>query len=236
MLDRLPAGLERYRYPADLPKVAAKGGPQCTGLPDLPSGDNRPFVVADTGANPWQYGNQGIVLNSDALKQWLFGTDRRTATQHRADRATRMRRTLRPTIVKFGVFGVVMALLTASCSSSSASTEPVPRPAIPRCSPTCPASRRRFGARRRHSRRHRRQRHAAAGQDGRGDVRRRPRRRAHHRHHGGGALPQPGRRPLPRTRRRARDRRESCRRAHRSHSTAPSRRWTSTSCSAGSNP
>jgi len=32
-----------------------------------------PFVVADTGANPWQYGNQGILLNSDALKQFLYG-------------------------------------------------------------------------------------------------------------------------------------------------------------------
>ncbi len=32
-----------------------------------------PFVVADIGANPAQYGNQGILLNSDGLKNWLFG-------------------------------------------------------------------------------------------------------------------------------------------------------------------
>jgi phospholipid/cholesterol/gamma-HCH transport system substrate-binding protein len=32
-----------------------------------------PTIVADTGANPYEYGNQGILLNSDALKQWLFG-------------------------------------------------------------------------------------------------------------------------------------------------------------------
>jgi hypothetical protein len=32
-----------------------------------------PFLVTDDGANPWQYGNQGIVLNSDGLKQFLFG-------------------------------------------------------------------------------------------------------------------------------------------------------------------
>ena len=32
-----------------------------------------PYVVADIGANPWRYGNQGILLNSDGLKQLLFG-------------------------------------------------------------------------------------------------------------------------------------------------------------------
>jgi phospholipid/cholesterol/gamma-HCH transport system substrate-binding protein len=66
-------GIERYRYPADLPTVAAKGGPQCTDLPAGPMGERPPFVVTDVGANPAQYGNQGILLNSDALKQLLFG-------------------------------------------------------------------------------------------------------------------------------------------------------------------
>jgi virulence factor Mce-like protein len=66
-------GQERYRYPGDLPKVAAKGGPQCHGLPRLGYGQRPPFVVADVGANPWKYGNQGLVLNADGLKQWLFG-------------------------------------------------------------------------------------------------------------------------------------------------------------------
>ena len=66
-------GRERYRYPSDLPKVAATGGPQCTDLPNVPFGATPPFVVADTGANPAQYGNQGILLNSDGLKQLLFG-------------------------------------------------------------------------------------------------------------------------------------------------------------------
>ena len=32
-----------------------------------------PFVVSDIGANQAQYGNQGILLNSDGLKQALFG-------------------------------------------------------------------------------------------------------------------------------------------------------------------
>ncbi|WP_431232152.1 MCE family protein [Mycolicibacterium psychrotolerans] len=66
-------GRERYRYPANLPKVAATGGPQCTDLPKVPFETSPPFVVADIGANPAQYGNQGILLNSDGLKQALFG-------------------------------------------------------------------------------------------------------------------------------------------------------------------
>ena len=66
-------GIERYRYPANLPKVAAKGGPECMGLPYIGFGNRSKYLVTDTGANPWQYGNQGIVLNSDGLKQLLFG-------------------------------------------------------------------------------------------------------------------------------------------------------------------
>ncbi|MGB8386287.1 MCE family protein, partial [Mycobacterium sp.] len=71
----LPFPPERYRYPHDLPKVAATGGPHCAdmGLPNLPFEGRPPFLVADVGANPWQYGNQGILLNSDALKQLLYG-------------------------------------------------------------------------------------------------------------------------------------------------------------------
>ncbi|WP_197380301.1 MCE family protein [Mycolicibacterium mengxianglii] len=66
-------GIERYRYPSGLPKVAASGGPQCMSLPRVPFGTRVPYLVTDTGANPWQYGNQGILLNSDGLKQMLFG-------------------------------------------------------------------------------------------------------------------------------------------------------------------
>ncbi|MBB3603686.1 virulence factor Mce-like protein [Mycolicibacterium sp. BK556] len=66
-------GRERYRYPANLPKVAASGGPQCTDMPKVPFETSPPFVVSDIGANPAQYGNQGILLNSDGLKQALFG-------------------------------------------------------------------------------------------------------------------------------------------------------------------
>lgn len=66
-------GVERYRYPQNLPKVAAKGGPKCMGLPFIGFGNRAKYLVTDTNANPWQYGNQGVVLNSDGLKQMLFG-------------------------------------------------------------------------------------------------------------------------------------------------------------------
>ena len=66
-------GRERYRYPSNLPKVAATGGPQCTDLPNVGYEQRPPYVVTDIGANQAQYGNQGILLNSDALTQVLFG-------------------------------------------------------------------------------------------------------------------------------------------------------------------
>jgi virulence factor Mce-like protein len=66
-------GAERYRYPVNLPKVAATGGPQCHDLPEVPFDVAPPFVVADVGANPWQYGNPHVLINSDGLKQLLYG-------------------------------------------------------------------------------------------------------------------------------------------------------------------
>ena len=66
-------GAERYRYPTNLPKVAATGGPQCHDLPNVPMDVAPPYVVADVGANPWQYGNQQLLWNSDLLKQLLYG-------------------------------------------------------------------------------------------------------------------------------------------------------------------
>lgn len=68
-------GRERYRYPANLPKVATAGPSHCAdqGLPQVPPGMRPPFVVGDVGANPWAYGNQGPLINSDGLKQLLYG-------------------------------------------------------------------------------------------------------------------------------------------------------------------
>lgn len=67
---------ERYRYPDHLPKVAARSDRSyCKelGLPDVPPEFRVPALIADVGANPYEYGNQGILLNSDGLKQALFG-------------------------------------------------------------------------------------------------------------------------------------------------------------------
>lgn len=66
-------GADRYRYPQDLPKVAAKGGPQCVGFPNPAFESRSPYLVADTGTNPYKYTNPGNMLNSDWLKQYLYG-------------------------------------------------------------------------------------------------------------------------------------------------------------------
>jgi hypothetical protein len=70
-------GVERYRYPKDLPKVAASTGgrPLCKelALPEVPPGFRTPFIAADVGNDPTGYGNQGILLNSEGLKNWLYG-------------------------------------------------------------------------------------------------------------------------------------------------------------------
>jgi phospholipid/cholesterol/gamma-HCH transport system substrate-binding protein len=71
----LTFGAERYRYPTNLPKVAATGGPQCLELRggQHPFNTTSPFLVTDDGANPFVYGNQQFLLNSDLLKQLLYG-------------------------------------------------------------------------------------------------------------------------------------------------------------------
>jgi virulence factor Mce-like protein len=66
-------GAERYRYPTNLPKVAATGGPQCLDLPKRPFNTSAKVVVTDIGANPVQYGNPQLLLNFDGLKQLLYG-------------------------------------------------------------------------------------------------------------------------------------------------------------------
>ncbi|MGV0602631.1 MCE family protein, partial [Mycolicibacterium pulveris] len=59
----LTLGVERYRYPRDLPKVAASSGGadfcEALGLPELPPNFVPPLLVGDVGANPAQYGNSG---------------------------------------------------------------------------------------------------------------------------------------------------------------------------------
>ncbi len=69
----LTLGAERFRYPTNLPKVAATGGPRCFDLPGHAFNTAAPFLVTDDGANPAEYGNQQVLINSDVLKQLLYG-------------------------------------------------------------------------------------------------------------------------------------------------------------------
>jgi phospholipid/cholesterol/gamma-HCH transport system substrate-binding protein len=69
----LTLGAERYRYPTNLPKVAATGGPRCVGLPALPFNTSPPQLITDIGADPVNYGNPQALLNFDGLKQLLYG-------------------------------------------------------------------------------------------------------------------------------------------------------------------
>jgi len=69
----LTLGAERYRYPTNLPKVAATGGPRCVGLPKLPFNTNPTQLITDTGSDPAGYGNPQVLINSDLLKQLLYG-------------------------------------------------------------------------------------------------------------------------------------------------------------------
>ena len=73
VLGAISLGAERYRYPQNLPKVAAAGGPQCAGQQPVAFNTFPPFLVADVGANPFERGNEGILLNSDGIKQLLYG-------------------------------------------------------------------------------------------------------------------------------------------------------------------
>jgi phospholipid/cholesterol/gamma-HCH transport system substrate-binding protein len=73
VLGAISLGTERYRYPQNLPKVAAKGVPQCAGELPVPFNTFPPFDVADVGSNPWKYGNPSNMGNSDLLKQLLYG-------------------------------------------------------------------------------------------------------------------------------------------------------------------
>ena len=93
----LTLGVERYRYPADLPKVAAKGGPYCKelGLPDVQPELRPPFIVADVGANPGEVRKPGHPAELRWPQELVVRADRRPAAQHRTDRNARMTRSTR---------------------------------------------------------------------------------------------------------------------------------------------
>ncbi|MBJ8344667.1 MCE family protein [Antrihabitans sp. YC2-6] len=68
----LLAGDMPYRYPRDVPKVAASGGPACGRLPSVNVADGpAPYVVTDTGVNPFAPNGRPAQLN--VLDFMLYG-------------------------------------------------------------------------------------------------------------------------------------------------------------------
>lgn len=67
-------GIPPYEYESDLPRVAASGGPRCGALPFVPNDAvPTPYVVADTGSNPFRADNTGPVLSPGSLLDFLPG-------------------------------------------------------------------------------------------------------------------------------------------------------------------
>lgn len=69
-------GAQSYRYPQDLPKVAASGGPHCMGLPNISPDEHAKYLVTDTGVNPLAPTHQGPKVNAPSasdLMSYLFG-------------------------------------------------------------------------------------------------------------------------------------------------------------------
>ena len=75
MFAGLTPGVTPYQYPDDLPKVNATGGPHCLGLPYTDPVEPVPYVVTDTGVNPFDPSRQGVGLRQQPpdLVSYLFG-------------------------------------------------------------------------------------------------------------------------------------------------------------------
>ena len=106
----LQLGQDRWRYPENLPRVAATGGPQCTYLPDVPFQKYPPFVIADVGANPWQHRRARHPAQRRRAQGIPLRPSGRATAQHRSDRPAGMTRIA----IKFTVFVTVMAIMTAA--------------------------------------------------------------------------------------------------------------------------
>ena len=110
----LHLGVERYRYPANLPKVAATGGPQCIDLPEgAASRRDPPFVVTDIGANPCAVRQPGHPAELRRTQAGAVRAARRAAAQHRTDRTTGMTRARGRRSSSSASSRVVMVVLTA---------------------------------------------------------------------------------------------------------------------------
>ncbi|WP_024794883.1 MCE family protein [Tomitella biformata] len=69
----LVPGIPLYSYPDNLPTVGASAVPGCYGLPQLTPGDHAPYLVTDTGVNPYPPENTEPRLNQPSLLTYLFG-------------------------------------------------------------------------------------------------------------------------------------------------------------------
>ncbi|MCF8587178.1 MCE family protein [Gordonia liuliyuniae] len=67
-------GTQPYSYPKNLPKVAATGGPRCGPLPKVDlSQVPTPYVVADTGANPFADSTGGPAVVPQSILEFMLG-------------------------------------------------------------------------------------------------------------------------------------------------------------------
>ena len=66
-------GVPLYGYPGNLPKVNAKGGPNCMGLPRIPVGTKAKYLVTDTGVNPFRGEPATSQWHTEDLMTMLLG-------------------------------------------------------------------------------------------------------------------------------------------------------------------
>ena len=70
-------GAPTYTYPESLPRVNASGGPNCRGLPDLPTKQTggswyrAPFLVTDNANIPYEPFTE-VQVDAPSTLQWLF--------------------------------------------------------------------------------------------------------------------------------------------------------------------
>jgi phospholipid/cholesterol/gamma-HCH transport system substrate-binding protein len=73
LLSSFLPGQEPYRYPRDLPKVAADDGPSCYGGPLAPGASPSPYVKFDDGSHPFDSSSDGVSVGHTPLAVQLFG-------------------------------------------------------------------------------------------------------------------------------------------------------------------
>jgi phospholipid/cholesterol/gamma-HCH transport system substrate-binding protein len=73
LLSSFLPGQDPYRYPRDLPKVAANSGPSCYGGPFAPGAPPGPYVKFDDGSHPFDSRSDGVTVGNPPLATQLFG-------------------------------------------------------------------------------------------------------------------------------------------------------------------